>query len=345
MIAPRTIIEALQQDTIPTQQAETKHTAPSTGDSVPEYWVTRVVRKMKGCSPSRIDSVIQANLPPRKIRWSQCPDTLEIPGLEGRIAYTIDNLPNCYELGYFRDNQLLHPELVVKAHGIPTRPQPYQPKQDNIINCVLILCFVLLSIIIHRTRAFLRFQAHEFFHPSKKKDTHTDSVTTISTGSTLLTYVLLGTVGSILFFYHAQNQYNLFLCNIPQHYLIGIYLGVFIGFFTLKKIMSSFINWIFFDKTSRQEWRLSYNFLLIHETALLLAITALGIYSNCTANTLLYSALLVVGAFKIILLYKTYTTFLFKLYCFLHLLSYLCALEIIPLIALRDILTNITEVL
>ena len=90
--------------TLRNDTTSTQYSTPSTGDSVPEYWVTRVVRQMKGCSPAKIDSVIQANLPPRKIKWSQRPDTLEIPGLEGRIAYTV-NLPNCYELGFFKGNE------------------------------------------------------------------------------------------------------------------------------------------------------------------------------------------------------------------------------------------------
>lgn len=78
---------------------------PSAQDSASEYWVARVVRQMKGCSPSKIDSVIQANLPPRKIKWSQRPDTLEIPGIEGRVPYSI-NLEHGYELGFFKENPL-----------------------------------------------------------------------------------------------------------------------------------------------------------------------------------------------------------------------------------------------
>ena len=317
--------------------------SPSTGENASEYWVTRVVRQMKGCSPSKIDSVIQANLPPRKIRWSQRPDTLEIPGLEGRVAYSIDNLPKCYHLGYFQDNVLLHPELEVRAHGIQAEPVPHHLRQDHVISSVLILCFVFTSFVIHATRRFLSHQLREFFQTPAHKDNHIDPNLVIGTWSVVLVNMLLGLIGSILFFYYAQSNYNLFLCNIPSHSLLGIYFGIFMLFFALRKVLSSFINWIFFDKTSRHEWVLSYNFLLVYETTALLAITAVGVYFKTSAETLLYSVLTVIALFKITLLYKTYKTFLFKIYCFMHLLSYLCALEIIPLMALGVVLMNVTD--
>ena len=317
--------------------------SPSTGENASEYWVTRVVRQMKGCSPGKIDSVIQANLPPRRIRWSQRPDTLEIPGLEGREAYSIDNLPKCYHLGFFQGNPLLHPELEVRPRGIQTEPIPHHSRQDNIISTLLILCFVLMSFIIHSTRRFLSHQSHEFFQSSAHKDNHIDPNMSIGTLSVILTYMLLGLIGSIFFFYYAQSNYNLFLCSVPSHCLLGIYFGIFLLFFSARKALSSFINWIFFDKTSRHEWVLSYNFLLLYESAALLAITAIGVYFKISAETLLYSFLGVIGLFKITLLYKTYKTFLFKIYCFMHLLSYLCALEIIPLMALGVLLMNVTD--
>jgi hypothetical protein len=51
----------------------------------------------------------------------------------------------------------------------------------------------------------------------------------------------------------------------------------------------------------------------------------------------------VVISFKLGVLYKTYSIFLPKIYCILHLLSYLCALEIIPLTILWVAMTGITD--
>lgn len=326
-------------------KADTRHTAPGTGDSVPEYWVTRVVRQMKGCSPSKIDSVIQANLPSRRIRWSQRPDTLEIPGLEGRQAYSVNSLTPCYELGFFKDNALLHPEITVRPQGIPVETTASYARHDDILSSAIIACFLLLSIILHHTRPFLSLQAQDFFKDSKPSDAHAEAQTTVNAWHVILTNILLASIFSILFLYYAQDKYNLFLCHFPKHYLLGIYIGTWLSVFTLKRIASGFINWIFFDKTCRQQWRSSYNFLLILETVIMLPSVAFGIYFNLSPDILLYLAVFIISLFKLTLLYKTYTTFLFKFYCILHLLSYLCALEITPLLATWAILTGITDCL
>lgn len=345
MIAVGNTIHILPKQGETGPKAETKHKTPGTGDSVPEYWVTRVVRQMKGCSPSKIDSVIQANLPPRKIRWSLRPDTLEIPGLEGRLPYSTNNLTPCYELGFFQGNALLHPELTVRPQGIVAEITSNHARHDNILSSIIILCFVILSIILHYTRSFLSLQAQEFFHPSKQNDTHTDASTSVNTWHVILTNMLLATICSILFFYYANNYHNLFLCHFPKHYLIGIYIGVWISAFAFKRFLSGFINWIFFDKTYRQQWRATYNFLLILETAFLVPSIAFGIYFNLSPDIVVYLTVFIISLFKLTLLYKTYTIFLFKFYCILHLLSYLCALEIIPLLATWAILTGITDCL
>lgn len=343
MIAPRTITATLKQDTVPAKQAETTKTAPSTGDSAPEYWVTRVVRQMKGCSPAKIDSVIQANLRPRKIRWSQRPDTLEIPGLEGRLPYTTDNLPKCYELGYFNGNPLVHPEIPFRPQGIPSTATTQQIHNANIINSVLLLCFVLLAIIYKLSRQMLSQQAQDFFRPATEKNSFNDPTNTINAATMLLTHVVYGIVCTVLFYIHAQNAFNLFLCHIPLLWLLGIYLGVIMISITLKWCAEAFINWVFFDKTSRHSWRSSYNFLAIVETSLLLPAVTVAIYTGAPSDMLIFIALFVIISFKITLIYRTFQTFSFKIYGILHLLSYLCALEIIPLLAMWVILTGITE--
>lgn len=319
-----------------------QNSSPSSRDTS-EYWVTRVVRQMKGCSPARIDSVIQANLPPVKIRWSQRLDTLEIPGLKGRQAYSVDCLPKCYELGYFRENPLLHPEIAVHTRGIVPEVQYYQLKNDSVIGSILLVCFVVMSVIVHKAYGFLGRQAKEFVYPSPKKESSIDAATGSGTASLLLSYILLATIGSVVFFYHTQGTHNIMLCQIEPYWLLGIYFAAFILFFIVKLALSSFINWVFFDKTKRQMWRQSYDFLLIAESILVLLTSMTCMYLNQPSEICLLLSFIIIIIIKLALLFSTYIIFLPKFYCILHLLSYLCALEIIPLLALWVLLTGITD--
>ena len=336
-----TIMSLPQQDSNNSVTAA-QNSSPSSRDTS-EYWVTRVVRQTKGCSPAKIDSVIQANLPPRKINWSQRPDTLEIPGLKGRQAYSVDCLPKCYELGYFRGNPLLHPEIAVRTRGYVPELQQQQLKNDSIIGSILLVCFVLMSIIVHKTYGFLCRQANEFLFPSHKKETSADTTTGAGMIFVLLSYVLLATTGSVVFFYHNQSTHNLMMCLIEPYWLLCLYFASFILFFIVKQTLSSFINWIFFDKTKRQQWKQSHHFLLITETALIFIVSMSCIYLNMHPEICLLLSCIIIIIFKLALLFSTYTIFLPKFYCILHLLSYLCALEIIPLLALWVLLNGITD--
>jgi hypothetical protein len=326
----------------PNDSITAEQNIPSTGTSSSQYWVTRVVEQMKGCSPSRIDSVIQANLPPVKIRWSQRLDTLEIPGLEGRKAYSADSIPNCYELGYFQQYSLFYSEVKLPITNTGTGEKPYTLQNDSIVGCMLLLCVIALSVTISRTRIFLQTQWQNFLN-NKRCENLSDIQKTAGVDNMIIAYILLSVSGSILYYSYAQSHFNLFMLHLPQHLLLGIYVPTIALFLCGQRILVNFTNWIFFDKTSRQEWSVFYNFHIILNTSILLIVLIVAIYSDFSTTTMLNLSFAAVFLLKITLLYKVYTIFSFKIYGILHLLSYLCALEMLPLMGLWVLLTNITN--
>lgn len=308
-----------------------------------EYWVTRVVRSMQGCSPSRIDSVIQANLPPRRIHWSQRPDTLEIPGLPGRIPYSPDNIPKCYKLGYFSDSPFLHPELQVKPGGMPSDIHPYHMSNDSNIVATMVVCLVLLTSVVRHLRRFIAYQSHSFFQPRLHSRQHMSDQTTSDFLSTLLSMGILGCVVATLYLYYVQSSVDVFLCYLQQYHLLGIFSISTVLSLIVQRVLTLFINWIFFNKENRQEWRQASIYLMLLQTTLLLPIVFVGIILHIEPMQLALASLIVVTIFKLGLIYKTFVTFSFKFYGILHLLSYLCALEIIPLLVLWEVLTSTTN--
>lgn len=334
-------------DTISTtsQQLLTEYVSDTSSlSTVKEYWVTRVVRKMQGCPPSRIDSVIQANLPKREIRWSQCPDTLGIPGLEGRLPYDAGIRKLEYDPGFFKGNRWLSPELSVHQYRVSTEPLAQaQPYYDFLLTFVLI-CLVLLAVQINYARKFLQARAKGFFYTANER-ARGDNKDAMPFGTMSMTYLSLCITGGLYALYYVQSVRNLFLCIIPAHYLLAVYASCFAVMFLTKRLLASFINWIFFVREDHRLWHLDYNFLLIAETSVLMPLAALAICFGMPANTLLWVGLIIVAVAKILLLYKTFTIFLPHFYCFLHLLSYLCALEIMPCLALWLTLRGITDYL
>ncbi|MDE5561461.1 MAG: DUF4271 domain-containing protein [Bacteroidaceae bacterium] len=247
------------------------------------------------------------------------------------------------DFGFFSGNPLLHPELAARPCGFPMEVVPYSVQNDNVIGTVVIMCFFLMAILIRRTRSFVSQQANGFFHSPAHKVVHNEVDTSIGVPTVALMHLLLAIAGSLLVFYHAYATRNLFLCRISPYGLAVAYAGMFSLFFVLRNALSSFINWIFFEKASRRQWRSTYNFLLLLETWLLFPLISAGIYLSVSPDTVLRLTAAVIVLFRMVLLYKTFTTFLLKIYCILHLLSYLCALEIIPLLILWEILNGITD--
>ena len=48
-------------------------------------------------TPAQMDSAIRANIKPCKITWSQCPDTLHLPGWPAGKSYKKFSLPQYYK--------------------------------------------------------------------------------------------------------------------------------------------------------------------------------------------------------------------------------------------------------
>jgi len=305
----------------------------------------RITQNMKGCSPQQIDSVIQIHIPQRKQQRSTRPDTLEIPGLKGKKPYvmTTDDLESVYTLGYFKDNPLLHPELRVTHHGRSAVPVPYMLWRDDWVASVLLFSFVLLIYVVGQLKHQFVQQAKNFFFPVKNRPTLFAEETSFESHAVFFMIFLLSLLGGLLSFVYAQYTLNLFLSQVSPYLLLFIYTGCFLSYFILKQILSSFVNWVFFEKHQQEQWKESSNFLISIECVLIFPLALVFVYFNISViHTIIILGIILLFA-KILLVYKCYSLFFPKIYGLFHLFAYLCALELVPLLALWKSLTFITE--
>lgn len=292
---------------------------------------------------SLTDSIVQDRMPHPVIHWSSRLDTLSIPGIKRHSLCDFNNLPVCYLESFFNGNPHYHPELPFRHHGYIAEPISYRLWRDDLVSSLLIIIFVLLTILIKRSGTFIREQSHDFLYTPHFNQTVTSVTTSLEYGTrTFLTFVL-SLIGGLCFFSYIQTQYTVFLGQLSPYFLLTLYTILFMMFFSVKRVMLDFVNWIFFDKIRRYYWNQSYNFLYMIETLCLLPCVAIFIYFHISFSTALMAVAFVIVSIKVLLLYKTYQIFFPKLYGFLHLLSYLCALEIMPIIALWVLLTNVTD--
>lgn len=305
----------------------------------------RITQRMQGASPQLIDSVIQAHIPKRERILSTRPDTLEIPGLKGHRSYEIgpDHLDRAYELGFFKDNPLLHPELHITHRGQRAVPRPYQLWRDDWVTGSFVVSLILLVYIINHTRRQFVLQAKDFFFPAKDRPTLFAQKTTIETQSLLFMVFLLSIMGGFMSFVYAQHTLNLFLSQVSPYLLLFIYTGCFMAYFAVKRLLNQFVNWVFFNKFQQNHWKESAAFLISFECLLIFPLTFVFIYFKIPILQVLLILGIIIVISKLMFLYRCYTIFFPKIYCLFHLFAYLCALELMPLAALWKSLVFITD--
>ncbi len=314
----------------------------STWASKPLAW--RITQNMQGCSPARIDSVIQHHLPKRTIRWSQQPDTLEIPGLEGYYTWQValnGNRP-VYDQGFFRDNPLLHAEVELPNHGRTAEPVPYALWRDDWVSGSLLACALLLAYALRHSRYQLRKQLHDFFYKPHERPTMREAIV-FDPFVVFISTLLLSLMGGMVAFVVAQNTLNLFLSQVSPYLLLFIYLGCFMGYFLMKRVMEGFVNWVFFDRLQRSHWRETSALVVLLQCCAILPLALVFVYFRLTPVHALWALAGVIVTAKAMLAYKAYRILFPRLFLVFHLFLYLCTLEIMPLLAFGKILEFVTD--
>ena len=294
------------------------------------YQVLRLLPK--DATPAQQDSAIQAWFQPGEIHYSTRPDTLHLPGHGIGKSLKDVNLPQYYREHFFSDNTYLHPELDGGRYGVAGDPIPYTTKNDNIITSMLLVCFVLTLVAFSFSRNFLLRQAKNFFYIPQTEYAITETSTEIKAQFFFLLQTCL-LLALLYFFYTRTYTASTFILS-DEYLLVAIMGGVFIGYFFIKYLIYAYVNLVFFDiKRNGQFFR---TLLALHsfEGILLFPIVALLTFFDIPAQTVAYYTIFVVILVKILTFYKSFVIFFRQNGLYLHIILYLCALEIIPLFAL-----------
>lgn len=339
-------MNTLQPDSIQSIQLE-EVSVQATPDSIRprKFSVYRIAQSMPNATPSQLDSAIQANLPPREHFLSTRPDTLNIPGLVGKSPYvSLDSL-SVYRQSFFAENSLFHPELEVRPTGYVAHPVPYRLWRDDWITGMVLLIFLMGAFILHRSRKFLHLQAKNFFFPSNEMQNASSVETCLDPDASFLTTLLLSMMGTVLLFGYMQYELDIFFEPWSPHIMLGVFVLGGLLFFFLKRTAYSLINWIFFDKQQRRFFNETYTFLSAVEAGLLFPVVLITVYLNFPLLYCILAALCLIILVKVLLAYKCFNIFFRNLLGSLHIIVYLCALEMVPLVIIWNILMRTVDIL
>ena len=270
-------------------------------------------------------------------------DTLSILEQPGQVPYEIKEQLLDFDGEFLHGNPYIHPELPYRSHGANGQLLPYAPYRDDLVVGSLLLCMLLLTFVFNKMRKMLHQQAKDFFYKPKEHKSSNSVESVIRKYSRLSFVMLLCFLGGLVMFSYAQQHLHFFPTDVSSSTLLSIFVGSFVIYFLVKHLLSAFVNWIFFPKSKQKLWREGETYLISVETLFLFPLILVVVFLSPKVENIAIVFLTILLTIKFLLAFKTYQIFFNKSYCLLHLFMYLCALELMPLLALWRALVIMTE--
>ncbi len=236
------------------------------------------------------------------------------------------------------------PQIEVEpiAYSISAEPAPYLLRRDDWVAGTLLVSFIIIVCLINHIRHQFLLQAKNFFYTPQSAETPFAKDITFDSKAVLLMTLLLSLLGGFMAYVYTQCNYDLSQCTLSPYILLFIFAGCFLLYFLVKTAAYSFMDWVFFDKAQHKLWISAYSFVISLECLLFFPAVLVFVYFDLSiqqASILLFSLLVFM---KMLLAYKCFSIFFPRFYCLLHFFSYLCALEVVPLIVLWRLIVIIT---
>ncbi len=235
--------------------------------------------------------------------------------------------------GYFKGSKYFKLEKGNVWYGAELGdPVPYTLNTDNTLAGVLLVCFIWAMFTFSVSRSFIVSQLQTFFGASRSMRAMADSIPEgkVMPFLVMQTSLLL----SVISFMGLNHFFGTAYDAEKQLVKIGIFFAVFIGYFIIKRLLYTIVNWTFFEYDQNRCWSKARLFLNTIEGVLLFPLVLLMIYFKLSFHIALIYSVIVVFTIKILHLYKSYTIFFSRTTISMQIFLYFCSLEIIPLMLL-----------
>lgn len=224
---------------------------------------------------------------------------------------------------------------VARSYGgrVAGESLPFCFRNDDVITGLLLLLLFVSTFIVSHGWNYLVSATGDFFQ-GKRHDTifDTQDEKALHGGSILVlqTTVCMG----LLAFGFLDDFYPQRLQADSPYVLLGCDIGVCIIWMALRLGLFHLVNSILFEREACRAWMSGMWLIVMASGLLLLPFTLLAIYFDLSLSTQQSVLVLIGGVCEILLIYKSYITFFRHKGGSLHLILYLCTLEIIPLLLL-----------
>ena len=209
---------------------------------------------------------------------------------------------------------------------------------------LLLLCFVMIVIAFSSVKDFLLRQIKSFFYFSHDVASEMTE-TAVELRFQFFLVMLASLLISLLFYFYTLYYIGETYILRSPYYLILIYWVIMMGYYLLKALLYTIVNWVLFDGKRNKQWMHSFLFISSAEGILMFPIMMMKGYFDIPIKSAAIYVGVVLIIIKILTFYKCFVIFFSRIVVKLQIILYLCALEIVPFVFLWSVLNATANML
>ena len=199
------------------------------------------------------DSTSQSIFTTKTNHWPVKIDSLLMPDQGKELKATVNPMPKYYKETFFAKDSLLHSELQGGRYGVAGDPVPYTLRNDDVLTPLLLLSILMLMLSVRRSSRFLLFQLRNFFHVVRTGSVR-ERESSADVRYLLFTEIYTTIILALLFFFYAKTYIAETYITYSEYSLMGMFLGVIIGFLAFEHLAEAAVNKIFFTPRESSLW-------------------------------------------------------------------------------------------
>ena len=270
-------------------------------------------------------------VPDSLINDTLCADTICQPESQDTI---VENLISFDDCSIFSDDTLFHAEVPYRPFGFGATATPFRLRNDAWSGLLLLVCLLLAASLVMRLRKKFKDLLRGVFLPIPGKTDEPLVDDPLRYSTRLIAVALLSLTAAMVTFTYTQHDIGFYMFPESPYITFAAFLLLWIVYFLVKRMMSSFVNWVFFRSEKIFTMNRAYTFIYVAEAMLSLVLALVIVFLPIPHEKVPILAIALIILVKIVLLFKTYQIFFPKMYGTLHLFVYFCTLELMPLLVL-----------
>lgn len=227
------------------------------------------------------------------------------------------------EMAWAREEIPWHP------NGIAGDPADYAFRNDDNVTGIMLASFFVMAWVIATSWKFLRSHFNDFFYTRERGNLFAERDGRQLRGRAFLVVQTCFLI-SLLTFTATRTLLPDVFATASPYLLLGGVTVLSIAYYLLKLLLYSIVNHTFFSPAKCHLWTDTYLVSVLLTGCILLPVVLLVVFFDLPFASAILVTVLLLSVIKMLLLYKSYCIFFKTRLGVVHVILYLCTLEVIP---------------